>query len=79
MLISHSKFCLNVVVLALEMKHTNRVKKRLHHDGSVFIMNLSIADILMGIFHFPFVVVSSFKGKWIFGQIGYYYINYFLH
>ena len=42
----------------------------MHQDGTTFILNLSIADICMGIFHLPMVIVSSCSGQWVFGQLG---------
>jgi hypothetical protein len=49
----------------------SRVKKNnRRQEGCYFLINLAITDIFKSIFCLPMVFVSSFYGKWVFGQIG---------
>ncbi len=47
-----------------------RIKKKGRQDGSYFIINLAVVDILKSSSGLPLVVASSFNGRWLFGQIG---------
>ncbi len=52
------------------MKKNNR-----RQEGSYFLINLAVTDILKSIFCLPMIVVSSFYGEWVFDQIGNYYFR----
>jgi len=46
------------------------VKKNKMQEGSYLLINLVYSDMFKAIFAFPMNSISSFYGRWMFGQIG---------
>ena len=38
--------------------------------GAHFLINLAVSDLLKTLLIIPMNIISSFKGKWLFGQTG---------
>jgi hypothetical protein len=60
----------------LHFSYRKRVKKSKMINSSVhFIINLAIADILKVLIDLPMTGISSFYGRWVFGEIGWHFFD----
>lgn len=49
------------------------MKKKVRQDGSYFLINLAVVDAFKALIGLPFVVISSYFGRWMFGDNGKYF------
>jgi hypothetical protein len=64
-------FYLNVYfIIIYQIIEYIRVKKKVRQDGSYFLINLAVVDAFKALIGLPFVVISSYFGRWMFGDNG---------
>jgi len=61
------------VIFFFHLKY--RIKKNIRKEGTLFIMNLAIADLMKIGIAAPMAVISNLKKKWVFGQFGMIILN----